>query len=211
MNNTLVSSVWKKQIVLLLTSQNISLFGSSVVGFAVIWQITLETSSGFWMMLATVCNLAPQVLFSLIAGAWADRYNRKHLIMLSDGFIALVTLGLAISFLLGFRKIELMLIVLAVRAIGASVQAPAVSAIYPQLTPEEQLTKVQGINQTIGSASALITPAIGGLLRGDFCLHHAIKRDIVAIDSLASGAWRKTKLQEDDLHGRNAKRLTPGT
>ena len=179
MNNTDVSSSWKKQIILFLTSQNISLFGSSVVGFAVIWHITLETSSGFWMMLATVCNLEPQVLISLFAGVWADRYNRKYLIILADGFIALATLGLAISFLFGFRSIELMLIVLAVRAFGASVQAPAVSAIYPQLVPEERLTKVQGINQTIGSVSALVTPAIGGLLLGTVGIVGALFVDVV--------------------------------
>lgn len=179
MNNTVESSAWKKQIIFFLVSQNISLFGSSVVGFAVIWHITLETSSGFWMMLATVCNLVPQVLFSLFAGVWADRYNRKHLIMLADGFIALATLALIVSFLFDFRKIELMLTALAVRAIGASVQAPAVSAIYPQLVPEEQLTKVQGINQTIGSVSALITPAIGGLLLGTVGIVGAFLVDIV--------------------------------
>ena len=179
MNNTIVSPAWKKQTAFFLVSQNISLFGSSVVGFAVIWHITLETSSGFWMMLATVCNLVPQVLISLFAGVWADRYNRKHLIMLADGFIALTTLGLAISYLLGFRRIELMLIVLAVRALGASVQSPAVSAIFPQLVPERRLTKVQGINQTIGSISALITPAIGGVLLGTVGIVGAFFVDVV--------------------------------
>ena len=54
-----------------------------------------------WLMLFTVCALLPQVLISLWAGVWADRYNHKHLIMLADGFIALATLGLAVVFLLG--------------------------------------------------------------------------------------------------------------
>ena len=130
-------------------------------------------------MLATVCNLAPQTLFSLIAGVWADRYNRKHLIMMADGFIALATLALIILSWLGYRKTEFMLIALTVRAFGASVQSPAVNAIYPQLTPEEKLTKVQGINQTIGSISALITPAIGGLLLGTVGIVGAFLVDVV--------------------------------
>jgi DHA3 family macrolide efflux protein-like MFS transporter len=170
---------WKKQTAFFLVSQNISLFGSSVVGFAVIWHITLETSSGVWMMLAMLCNLVPQVFISLFAGVWADRYSRKHLIMLADGFTAAATLALAVSFLLGFRKIELLLVVLAVRSLGVSVQDPAVNAIYPQLVPEERLTKVQGINQTIGSVSALITPAIGGLLLGTAGIVGAFFVDVV--------------------------------
>ena len=61
-NNDLRSVPWKKRIILFLLSQNISLFGSSVVGFSIVWYITLETSSGTWMMLATLCSMLPQVL-----------------------------------------------------------------------------------------------------------------------------------------------------
>jgi DHA3 family macrolide efflux protein-like MFS transporter len=172
-------SGWKKQITIFLISQNLSLFGSSVVGFAILWHITLETSSGVWMMLWTICTLLPQVLISLFAGVWADRYNRKLLIMLADGFTALATLVLAISFLLGFRKLELLLIASVARAIGAGVQTPAVSAIYPQLVPKERLTKVQGINQTLSSGLALLSPAVGGLLLGTVGIVGAFFVDVV--------------------------------
>lgn len=87
-----------KKIALFLISQNVSLFGSAVVGFSIIWYITLETSSGLWLTLATVCAMFPQVVVSLWGGVWADRHNRKYLIMLGDSFIALATLGLAIAF-----------------------------------------------------------------------------------------------------------------
>lgn len=167
MNMTISENTgWKKRISLFLLSQNISLFGSSVVGFAIIWHITLTTSSGTWLMLSTICSMLPQVLVSLLGGVWADRYNRKHLIMLSDGFIALATLGLAIAFLLGFQRLELLLMVSAVRSIGAGIQTPAVGAIYPQLVPQEYLTKVQGINQTLNSVLMLLAPAVGGLILG---------------------------------------------
>ena len=169
----------EKRITIFLISQNLSLFGSSVVGFAIIWHIALETSSGFWMMLATICSLTPQVLVSLFGGVWADRHNRKHLIMLADGFIAVATLSLAISFLLGFRRLELLLIASVVRALGAGVQTPAVNAIYPQLVPEGRLTKVQGINQTLNSALALLSPAIGGILLGTVGIVGAFFVDVI--------------------------------
>lgn len=157
---------WKKRIGWFLLSQNISLFGSSVVGFAIIWHITLTTSSGIWLMLSTLCAVLPQVVVSLFGGVWADRYNRKYLIMLSDGFIATATLGLAIAFHLGFQPLELLLVVSAVRSVGAGIQTPAVSAIYPQLVPQEHLTKVQGINQTLNSILLLLAPAVGGVILG---------------------------------------------
>ena len=80
MNRDTIQYTQKARIATFLISQNTSLFGSSVVGFAIIWHITLTTSSGFYMMLSTVCSLVPQVLISLFAGVWADRNNRKHLI-----------------------------------------------------------------------------------------------------------------------------------
>ncbi|MCL2300432.1 MAG: MFS transporter [Firmicutes bacterium] len=170
---------WKKRIAIFLISQNLSLFGSSVVGFAVLWHITLETSSGLWMMLATLCTQIPYVLISLFAGVWADRYNRRTIIMLADGFIALATLGLAVSFLLGFQNMALLLAVSVVRSLGAGIQNPAVGAIYPQLVPEEHLTKIQGINQTLKSAMDLLSPAVGGLLLGTVGLVGAFFVDVV--------------------------------
>ena len=165
-NPTLPSTDWRRRAGLFLVSQNISLFGSSVVGFAIIWHITLTTSSGVWMMLATLSMMLPQVLVSLFGGVLADRYSRKTLIMLSDGFIALATLGLAIAFLLGFDRLELLLLISAVRSVGAGIQTPAVGAIFPQLVPQDKLTKVQGINQTIGSVLMLLAPPVSGVILG---------------------------------------------
>lgn len=156
----------KHQITLFLVSQNLSLFGSQVVSYAIIWYITLTTSSGLWLTLATVCSMLPQAAISLWGGVFADRYSRKHLIMLADGFIAAATLGLAVAFSLGFNRISLLLAVSVIRSVGAGIQTPAVNALYPQLVPKEHLTRVQGINQTLGSALLLIAPAVGGIILG---------------------------------------------
>ncbi|NLM21071.1 MAG: MFS transporter [Peptococcaceae bacterium] len=169
---------WKK-IALFLISQNITLFGSSVVSFSIIWYITLETSSGKWIMLFTISSLLPQVLISLWAGVWADRYNRKYLIMLSDGFIALATLALAIAFWLGYQRLELLLVISFIRSIGAGIQTPAVNALFPQLVPTEKLTKVQGINQTLNSVLMLLSPAVGGIVLGFLGIAWAFMLDVL--------------------------------
>ena len=160
------NSSWKKKIALLLISQNISLFGSSAVSFSIIWYITLQTSSGKWVMLFTVFSLLPQVVISLWAGVWADRYNRKYLIMLADGFIALATLALGIAFWAGYQKMELLLVLSLIRSLGTGIQMPAVNALYPQIVPLENLTRVQGINQTLNSVLMLLSPAMGGIVLG---------------------------------------------
>ena len=88
---------WKNTAARFLTAQTISLFGSSLVQYAIVWYITLSTSSGRMLTISTVCGFAPQIAISLFAGVWIDRYDRKSLIMLSDTIIALSTLILAIA------------------------------------------------------------------------------------------------------------------
>ncbi|HOQ37094.1 MAG TPA: MFS transporter [Acetivibrio sp.] len=173
------NNTWMKKIALFLASQNVSLFGSSVVSFAIIWYITLETSSGKWVMLSAICSMLPQVLISLWAGVWADRYNRKYLILFSDGFIALSTLILAVIFFAGYRSINLLLVVSFIRSVFTGIQTPAVNAVYPQIVPAEKLTKVNGINQTLNALLLLLAPAVGGMVLGYLDISWAFMIDVI--------------------------------
>lgn len=155
---------WKSKTALFLSAQTISLLGSSIVQFSIVWYITLNTSSGEMLAISVLCAFLPQVLISLFAGVWADTYSRKLLSIASDAAIALVTLGLAISFMLGFKSIELLFVALIVRSFGTGIQMPAVSAIIPQLVPKEKLLRVNGINTSLTSLMMLASPAIGGFL-----------------------------------------------
>ncbi|WP_025708741.1 MFS transporter, partial [Paenibacillus graminis] len=157
-------SNWKKNIVLFLTSQTISLFGSSLVQYAILWYITLNTQSGLMMTISIICGFVPTFLLSPFAGVWADRYSRKLLIVLSDTCIAAATLVLALLFLMGYDEMWLLFVVSAVRALGTAVQTPAVGAMLPQLVPEEQLTKVNGTNGSIQALIMLLSPMLSGAL-----------------------------------------------
>ncbi|MGI6040525.1 MAG: MFS transporter [Clostridiales bacterium] len=155
---------WRKNTALFLSSQTVSLFGSSIVQFAITWYIALETQSGIMMTLSIIFGFLPNLLLSPFAGVWADRYNRKTLIIVSDGVIALSTLVLAILFLTGHGSVWLLIGISAVRSIGTSIQTPAVSAFLPQLVPINKLTRVNAINQTIQSFMNLLSPVISGAL-----------------------------------------------
>jgi len=159
-----MNSKWKKNIVLFLASQTLSLFGSSLVQYAIMWYITLNTQSGLMMTISIICGFVPTFFLSPFAGVWADRYNRKLLIILSDSMIALSTLVLAVLFLLGHDAMWLLFVASALRALGTGVQTPAVGAFIPQLVPEDQLTKVNGINGSIQALVMLISPMLSGAL-----------------------------------------------
>lgn len=155
---------WKRDIILFLTSQTISLFGSSLVQYAITWYITLKTQSGVMMTISIICGFLPTFFLSPFAGVWADRYNRKILIMLSDSMIAAATLVLAILFLTGHKYTWLLFVVSAIRALGAAIQIPAVGAFIPQIVPEDRLTKVNATNGSIQSLVMLISPMLSGAL-----------------------------------------------
>lgn len=157
---------WLRNIILFLSSQTISLFGSSLVQYAIMWHITLETESGLMMTLFIICGFIPTFLLSPVAGVWADRYNRKLLIVLSDGLIATSTLVLAILFLMGYDSIWLLFVMAAVRALGTGIQTPAVGAILPQIVPKEKLTKVNGANGSIQAVIMFVSPMVSAALLG---------------------------------------------
>lgn len=155
---------WKKDTALFLGSQSISLFGSSIVQYAILWYITLETKSGIMMTISIICGFVPAFFLSPLAGVWADRYSRKKLIILSDGLIAFTTLILAIIFLSGHGSIWLLFITSAIRSLGTAVQTPAIGAILPQFVPFDKLTRVNGINSMIQSSVMLVSPMVSGAL-----------------------------------------------
>lgn len=164
MNTEQAMDNWKKNIILFLSSQTISLFGSALVQYAIMWHITLKTESGVMMTLFIICGFIPTFILSPVAGVWADRYNRKILIILADGLIAIATLILAIVFLMGYEAIWLLFVMAAVRAVGAGIQTPAVGAILPQIVPKDKLTKVNGINGSIQAVIMFVAPMVSAAL-----------------------------------------------
>ena len=84
--------------------------------------------------------------------------------MIADSMIAVVTLMLAITFMVGYQAVWLLFIISAVRALGAGIQTPAVGAILPQIVPQDQLTKVNGINGSLQALTMFVAPIVSAAL-----------------------------------------------
>ena len=157
---------WKKRVAIFMIGQTISMFGSFLVQYAIMWHLTLTTKSGLVLALAVIFGFVPQAIVSIFAGVWADRVNRRLMIIFSDSAIALSTLGLALLMLSGVDDLWLIFLVMAVRSVGAGVQMPAVSAMIPQIVPSDKLMRINGINSTIQSVHwAYCTRSCSGCLR----------------------------------------------
>jgi len=92
---------WRRDATIFLTGQTVSLFGSMLVQYAIMWHLTLTTKSGAVMALASVFGFLPQAVVSIFGGVWADRLDRKKLIIGADATIAVTTLALAMLMLNG--------------------------------------------------------------------------------------------------------------
>ncbi len=155
---------WKKKTALFLSSQGLSMFGSMLVQYAIIWYVTLTTESGSMLTIAMISGFLPQLVISLFAGVWADRYPRKFLIIGADLLTALSTLALAVFFFLGYGELWLLFLVSGIRSIGAGIQSPAVNALLPQIVPADRLLKVNGINGTLHPFIMIASPVAAGAL-----------------------------------------------
>ena len=157
-------SNWKKLVATFMISQTVSLLGSMLVMYSMMWYVTLNTQSGVMMTIMVLCSFIPALLLSPFAGVWADKLNRKKLMIIADLTIAAVTLLIAVMFFMGIRDLWIIFVVTVVRSFGQSVHQPAVSAVYPQIVPKDKLLKVQGIAQGIQSTSMILMPLLAGLL-----------------------------------------------
>ncbi len=155
---------WKQNIGTYIGSQAITQLGSSMVDYSIIWYIAMETKSSILMAMAMVCVFVPKILISFYSGVWADRYNRKLLVISSDSMIALVTLIFGIVFYFGYTPIWIIYLILGIRSIGTGIQTPASKAIIPMLVPPKELIRVNGISTTLDSIIAILSPAAGGFI-----------------------------------------------
>ena len=89
---------WKTRFFTIWSGQALSLLGSQLVQFALIWYLTIETGSATVLATASLVGLVPHVVLGPIVGTLVDRWNRRAIMMIADGIIALATIALAILF-----------------------------------------------------------------------------------------------------------------
>ncbi len=180
--HTTTQDRWKIRAILFFISQSITLFGSTLVQMAIVWYVTLNTSSGVWVAAFSVCSYLPEFMISFLGGVWADRYHRKKLIIGADFIIAMVTLAMMLLMpYISNQTILLwaLLIMSILRSLGAGIQTPAVNAVIPQLVPSDQLMRFNGINATMQSIIRFAAPAAAGVILTIGTLRSTLSIDIL--------------------------------
>ena len=121
-------------------------------------------SSDVIVALVQTASLGPTLLLGLLAGALADLFDRRLLLIFLQSYAALVALALAVLTYLGrLGPTSLLMFTLAIGCASA-LTAPAWQAIQPEVVPREQIPAVSIIGSVSGNAARAIGPAIGGVV-----------------------------------------------
>ena len=154
---------WKRVFAIIWTGQFLSILTSSIVNFAIVLWLSLETGSAEVLAFATRAALLPQSVLGLFTGIFIDRWKRKRVMIMADSFIAFCTLILAVLFYFDLAKISHIYVLLALRSVGSAFHMPAMQASVPLLAPKSELMRIAGINQVIQSVCNIAGPALAGL------------------------------------------------
>jgi len=155
---------WQRRFFTIWTGQALSLVGSGLTQFALVWWLTISTGSATVLALASMAGLLPQVLLSPFAGVVADRWNRRLILIVADGLIALATLLLLLLFWAGVMQTWHVYAIMFVRAAGSAFHSPTMTASTSLLVPKEHLTRVGGLNQMLQGITTVLSPMLGALL-----------------------------------------------
>ena len=154
---------WRVRFFSLWSGQAISLFGSQLVQFALIWWLTDETGSATVLATASLFAFLPQVLLGPFAGTLVDRWSRRTTMLVADAGIALATIVLAYLFAKDLVTLHWIYALLFVRSIGGGFHYPSMLAATSLMVPRDQLTRVQGMNQMLQGALAIFSAPVGAI------------------------------------------------
>ncbi len=169
---------WARRFYTLWTGQALSLLGSQLVQFAIIWYLTQETNSATTLAIASMMGLLPTVLLSPFIGTWVDRGNRRLFLIAADAAVAITTFILALLFAFDSVQIWHIYIALFIRAVAGGFHQSAFGASVVLLVPEDQLARVQGFNQALHGGLNIISAPLGAYLLAVFSMEGILAIDV---------------------------------
>jgi DHA3 family macrolide efflux protein-like MFS transporter len=155
---------WKASFFTIWGGQALSILGSQLVQFALIWYLTVTTGSATALATASLVGMLPQVILGPLVGTLVDRWNRRWIMILADSTVTLATIGLAVLFALDAVAIWHIYVVMFIRSLASGFHGNAMNASTSLMVPVEHLTRIQGINQMLNGGLNVVSAPLGALL-----------------------------------------------
>lgn len=152
------------KFLLLWFGELISTVGGGLTSFGLGVYIFKQTGSATSMALVTLLGFLPTIILSVPAGALADRYDRRLLMMIGDGCSALGIIYILICMMSGGASLAQICIGVFVSAFFSALLGPAFNATITDLLTDEEYAKASGLMSLAGNARYLFSPVIAGFL-----------------------------------------------
>jgi MFS family permease len=158
-------SLWRdRDFRLVLGGQSVSALGDAITMTALPLIVVALTGSGVAMGTVGVLQTLPNLLFGLPAGALADRWDRRRMVIGADLGRALLTALVPLSYLLGWDTMTVILLVVFPMACLQVLFLAAWTSMMPALVGRDQMARASGWTEAVLSIAFIIGPAIAGLL-----------------------------------------------
>lgn len=155
---------WMAPFFTVWSGQALSLLGSQMVQFALVWWLTQKTGSATVLATATLVAMLPQVFIGPLAGVVIDRFSRRWIMALADSLAALGVVGLAVLFWLGSVEVWHIYLLMFLRSAAQGFHWPAMQASTSLMVPKEHLARVQGLNQMLNGLMNIFSAPAAALL-----------------------------------------------
>jgi DHA3 family macrolide efflux protein-like MFS transporter len=170
---------WKPRFFAIWAGQALSLIGSALTQFVLLWWITDTTGSAQSLAIAGMMGLLPQALLGPLGGTLADRWNRRTIMIVADSITALSMIILIALFATNSIQIWHVYTLMFVRSSMQAFQQPAAGASTAMLVPPSWLPRVAGLNQTLAGIMSIAAAPLGALALSAFPLQGALMIDVV--------------------------------
>ena len=153
-------------------ASTISNLGGWMQDTAGTWLMTVLTTSPLLIALMQTAASLPVVMLGLLAGATADIFDRRRLLLFWQAWmLAAVALLSVLTFFHIISPLVLLMLTFLLN-IGTAMNSPAWQAIMPELVPHEQLPEAVSLNSAGFNLARALGPALGGLAIAAFA--HAV-------------------------------------
>ena len=170
---------WKKTFFTIWGGQAISILGSQLVQFALIWHLTIKTGSATVLATASLAGMLPNVILGPFIGTLVDRSNRRRIMLSADSIVALATLLLVVLFTLDVVEVWHIYAALFIRSLASTFHGNAMNASTSLMVPVEQLTRIQGFNQLLNGGLNIVAAPLGALLLDVLPMQGILSIDVI--------------------------------
>lgn len=144
--------------------QLISGLGSGMTAFALGVYVYNFTNSATGFATVLLCAFLPSIILKPFGGVWADRFNRKTMIIIGDLGTSIGVLFILAVFLMGNLLPWHIYVGVTISSFFNAMQNPAYKALITDLLTEDQFSRGGGMIQLASSAQHLLAPLLAGLL-----------------------------------------------